>query len=344
MSYGEPNFSDLSREIKYLIARACSPLDLVNFSQLDAECRDIVLSKNLFRYSILQLGGPALERMFLSPSLITFLFTETACWTCGKSTDRYPLSFSLRIRVCNDQCKTILFKNSSSSGDPDKFSTIPSRAERAGDAIHLEHIQPWAPYLESSTKDKKIYSTQQLSCAIALFSAAVGADNAEAEGLSCAAKDLLLEQWARRRTELSALMDGSNRLLAWRSSYEKGRRRYSALNDKSVKDMTSSWKVGKGYILRSPTLLRTLEWYSKDHDTFTIDAFERISGVVYSEARDLEYRRPVLHASHGKPPNKLPCRFCDRKRASRVYSPSDLLQHIHKRHSEEFTKAREEYR
>ncbi|KAJ7713206.1 hypothetical protein B0H16DRAFT_1810946 [Mycena metata] len=298
-----------------------------------------------FDSSILRLGGPALDRTFLLPSLITFFFTETACWTRGKPTDRYPLSFSLRIRVCNDQCKTILFKNS--SDDVHKFATIPAPEDRTGNIVHLEHIQPWAPYLEGSGKDKKVYSTQQLTSAIYLFSDTLEVDEEEAlpptatAETTPSAKSLLLEEWSRRAAELPALMDGANRLLAWRSSYEKGKRRYSALNDKMAKDMTFPWQVGKAYILRSPTLVRTLEIFSRDHDTFTIHAFETIADVVYSEARDLEYRRPVLHAAYGKPANKI-CFSISINGTPNSMIRCSILISIRHSHPKDFPKARED--
>ncbi|KAF7368904.1 hypothetical protein MVEN_00216300 [Mycena venus] len=157
--------------------RTIAPLDLVQFSHLNRECRDIVTSANLFQRSVAKLGGPILNPTFLTPNAITFLFTESECWACGKRTNAYPLSFSLRIRVCNDLCKVDLYRKSTACGD--KFATIPSRTDRKSEDIHLEHIEPWAPFLETSSKGMRVYSRRQLSSARTRLTSALEADQAE---------------------------------------------------------------------------------------------------------------------------------------------------------------------
>ncbi|KAJ7653236.1 hypothetical protein DFH06DRAFT_529246 [Mycena polygramma] len=204
----QTNVSDVSKEVKCTIARFCSPLDLVQFSRLDRECRDIVMSERLFERSMAELGAPTLDSNFLSPTLIVFIFTESRCWACGKGTDSYPLSFSLRIRVCNEQCKQNLYGEPPGCGR--EFATIPPPADRRGDDALLEYIEPWAPYLETSAKGKKIYSSYQLASALARLSEALEADKVEdSRPASQSNKSLLLQEWSHRAAELPALMQVS---------------------------------------------------------------------------------------------------------------------------------------
>ncbi|KAJ7661226.1 hypothetical protein B0H17DRAFT_1212253 [Mycena rosella] len=227
------NFHDVSTEMKHAIACVCSPLDLVNFSRINTECRRIVFSADLFRRSIVKIGGPTLDLpASLIPGVITFFFGISLCWTCGKQTDTYPLSFSLCIRVCNEQCKEDLYRRSPNSAD--KFATIPSRAELKDDGVLLEYIEPWAPFLERPVNGRKVYSSYQLRAAISLLSNTmkVGAsENAGERGPN--ARSLLLEEWSQRASDLPVLQTCANRMIAWRKTYEKDRKKCSASNDRT---------------------------------------------------------------------------------------------------------------
>ncbi|KAJ7694787.1 hypothetical protein B0H17DRAFT_1198948 [Mycena rosella] len=283
-------FHDLSTEIKYAIAYACSPLDLVKFLRMNRQCRRIA---DLLRCSIVKIGGPTLDLpASLLPGVIVFFFGTSLCWTCGKQTDTYPLSFSLCIWVCNDQCKEDLYNRSSKLAD--RFATIPSRAELKGDNVLLEYIESWAPFLERSVNGRKVYSSQQLRAAISLLSNTIEVVASKNAGQhSPNARSLLLEEWSQRASDLPVLQICANRMIAWRKTYEKDRKKCSTSNDRIVKTISTYYYGLKLKSLRrSPTLLRTLDLYNKDLDAFTFTAFSGIRIAVHAELRDLESAAP----------------------------------------------------
>ncbi|KAJ6535971.1 hypothetical protein DFH09DRAFT_1283908 [Mycena vulgaris] len=157
---------------------------------------------------MVKIGAPKLGATWSLPGIITFFFSASHCWTCGKPTETYPLSFSLRIRVCNDECKEYLYKKSSTSAN--KFTTIPSHADLKGDDVLLKYIEPWAPFLETSPKGRRIYSSRQLKDAISLLSDALktgiveGSDKAAVD--ACESARPLFAEWSRRVSALPALM------------------------------------------------------------------------------------------------------------------------------------------
>ncbi|KAJ7471216.1 hypothetical protein B0H11DRAFT_2040895 [Mycena galericulata] len=336
------NFCDTSTEVKHLIACFCSPLDLLIFSRLNSECRNIAFSHSLFQRNLGKIGAPALDSSFPFPGLIAFLFGTTPCWSCGKGIDTYPLSFALRIRVCNEQGKMNLYQDRPDSAHI--FVTIPCEANRNGDDVLLEHIEPWAPFLEDSDKDEKIYSTRQLTSAISLLSDALKAHRAVAVvGTGRSPATLLLEEWSERSSELPALMKGSKRMLSWRKTYETAKRRYSSANEKIIKDICADFRLNKKLVMRSPTLLSTLGRYNRDLETLTFHAFAGIARVVESEVLDMKTGIAVVDFQR-YPNAKTQCRFCVPAKPKRVYGAQDLLQHLLQMHPNDFPEAREELR
>ncbi|KAK7052435.1 hypothetical protein R3P38DRAFT_2860301 [Favolaschia claudopus] len=214
------SFNALSTELKYTTARFCSPLDLVQLAGVNVELRNIIVSKRLLQRSIAQMGGPTLvlnDSAFPGQlsSLVVFLFTESDCWACGKRTNAYPLSFSLRVRVCDSDCQRYLFGPSSDKW----FATIPAVADRVGEDMNLRYIEPWAPFWRQPMfLDKKVYCTRQLRSALARIS--------EAQAVGDAAKAALLEvNGPQRASDLLAFMEVARSLRAWGKSYEKERQK-----------------------------------------------------------------------------------------------------------------------
>ncbi|KAJ7449276.1 hypothetical protein FB451DRAFT_1187368 [Mycena latifolia] len=237
--------------------------------------------------------------------------------------------------------------------------TIFKTGSRVGKAIvyHKSETNNRSPI-----PDRRIYSSRQLKAAISLLSDARERDNL-AQGSEPTGADpvhnpesLILEDWTQRSSDLPAIMSVrislpasiiranenffqcANRMLYWQTTYQKEREKCSAANNRIVKNIPHYYRGLKTKSLRrSPTLIRILDIYNKDLDTFTFHAFAGISSTVYSEIRHVAPAIPVLN-----PQTEIECRFCIPAKPQCTYRTQSLLQHIFKIHPEEFPQARRE--
>ncbi|KAJ7148687.1 hypothetical protein C8R43DRAFT_952387 [Mycena crocata] len=336
------------------------PFDLLIFSRLDRECRKIVLLEGLFQRSLTRISAPCLDPAVPLPGLIDFLFNTSSCWRCGKLTDSYPLSFSLHIRVCDDQCKKDLYGGSSCSAD--LLVTIPFAVNLKGDDLLLEKIWPWAPFLESSNKNNKVYNYHQLTSAITQLSDALRSDGSE--GLATIGKNgtALLQEWSRRAANLPALMDvllslpfeailnvcqSAYCMLSWQKTYLKERKKCASSNEKRLKRMFSHHGLARKeqYVYRSPTLIRTLDLYNKDLEMFTFHAFETIASKVYSEIWQMQEDMLRTAAVRLPKPLKPSANACSA--FLRIQSANTVFKSFSstsRKHPDDFPKARKDLR
>jgi len=304
-------------ELLLKIIHNASPYDLL---QLQATCRTIkslLDNKAYWERSRRDMDPPlpdpptlALGGNWSETAYVSFIFGGGYCCleSCKKWTETMPASFSLRMRFCSRNCRSLMGQ----VVGPIAGKALLKRRKQP----HFESFRLWLPILESGDEVPKYrysmikeYNTEFLQAS----------NNSGSTAL-----DDLQKTWAKRAEARSTITVNARALCEWAISYE-------AIKSEVLKSNVIFLKAVKpagttfGKMMKSPTLAKHFNAFNRDLEKITFTVWYAIRRIVVQEIRDYDTALPSTGPIQR-------CKQCPS--STRIFTLEALLHHSLRMHDD----------
>ncbi|KAK7052433.1 hypothetical protein R3P38DRAFT_2860288 [Favolaschia claudopus] len=331
-------FRNFAVELQTMIASYMSPYDLAQFAQTSRLSLAISKRPKLYTDALLRMGfSIPMPSMSVYEFCIGF-FGGGLCSACGNHTDAIPLSYTLRLRVCNRVCQDALVANKI-------IVEIATRKNPTAQREELERLKTWLPRVEPLIRGHTFYLRSDILRASSQLQQAKSRDKFQADGQGCPVEDrevTLRKSWEEKALELPEKMKVARDVLRWQEMVYLEER--DTLKRNVSKHLSRILKMREldcttAEILRSPTLQRAIKLWNRDLLEITLPAFAAIQPVVLREAFLAQAGVPPPLFEYRKS-DKILCPVCS---SGNPFLVDNLVTHIFHKHPDDFPRLRDTY-
>ncbi|KAJ7505552.1 hypothetical protein B0H11DRAFT_2220977 [Mycena galericulata] len=313
-----PSLTNVPADVLQQIVSWASPCDLQNLRLVSRFLRAFIdnpqrtsIWREAFKNVMFTVALPTTLTTFKFSSLAQLLFGGGKCMNCKRITLSVPYSFALEIRFCSMACELSCLLRTPPT--PRKASALPSALP---ELEHRNTLPVPLPYLEGSS-EVRLYAPQAVNAAWKVYVARCNSTPGVMQMPEVTPVhqiiDVKLEHWM---AAAEVLCDGARK-------YRIAKEEVDVENEAFLIRLACDLGYTFAQLISSPTLVRYVNIFARDLQTFTPLAWDSVRHSVLFE----------LDERISRDNSRILCPFCSL--GQRQYSNEGLQRHIADCHPDE---------